>query len=766
MIEFHTGNNVDILKTFADNTFDSIVTDPPYELGFMNKHWDSSGIAYNVDMWKECLRVLKPGGHLAAFGGSRTYHRMACAIEDAGFEIRDQIMWVYGCLSEDTEILTLKGWMRIDEDIMTSSVLCYNIDNNSFVFQKPLNYFNYANEHTAYRIKSDKTDQIVSRNHRVIVERSGKLVFQKAETLKCEENIPILETLFDLPQSIYDTQSHTSIKKQDLLARLCEQNTGETKKKRNYSFNRYVVPCLREGISNTKKQAVKILFKQVQRKDSWHRIDEKQIRQNRNEVSWNGIDREQQSGVEGWSNILQKTRKLFANKICSLPERVHTNGKKRRVYNGTQAYNGSTCRKSAVTIRSCSSYKPQPTRQQAGELNAIQDKQRPQIVRSTITPIEYKGRVWCVEVETGAFVARRNGKIFVTGNSGFPKSLNISKALDKMAGVEREVVGYKRAGIQGKPFEESYPESSKKVAIETPATDSAKQWNGFGTALKPAHEPICVARKPLIGTVAENILQYGTGGLNIDGCRVDFKDKSDYEESTKKNQHEDFGTKPMENNTVYGDYSMIKPKNYQPSGRFPANLIHDGSEEVVKCFPETKSGKLNADCYKKDRNNSSMFAGDGIFDHNGYDTNSGSASRFFKTCQFSEEELSMIYCAKASPAERNEGCGGLDEKQIAHNTGNNHFIAPLGRETKTRNNHPTVKPVSLMQYLCRLITPPKGTILDPFSGSGTTGIAAIKEGFNAVLIDQNDDYITISKHRVAHAQKQTENHISQLQLSL
>ena len=108
------GNSLEVLKTLEDNSIDSIVTDPPYELGFMGKSWDKTGIAFNVELWKQALRVLKPGGHLIAFSGSRTYHRMAVAIEDAGFEIRDQILWLYGCYSEDTECLTDNGWKVVE----------------------------------------------------------------------------------------------------------------------------------------------------------------------------------------------------------------------------------------------------------------------------------------------------------------------------------------------------------------------------------------------------------------------------------------------------------------------------------------------------------------------------------------------------------------------------------------------------------------------------------------------------------------------------
>src|SRR5574343_1280181 len=140
------GDSLIALKDIAENSIDSIVTDPPYELGFMGKAWDNTGISNNVELWKECLRVLKPGGYLLSFSGTRTYHRMASAIEDAGFEVRDMIEWVYGCLSEDTEILTMNGWEHYHKDIILNPVLCYNVDKNSFEFHKPLGDFIYENK--------------------------------------------------------------------------------------------------------------------------------------------------------------------------------------------------------------------------------------------------------------------------------------------------------------------------------------------------------------------------------------------------------------------------------------------------------------------------------------------------------------------------------------------------------------------------------------------------------------------------------------------
>ena len=289
--------------------------------------------------------------------------------------------------------------------------------------------------------------------------------------------------------------------------------------------------------------------------------------------------------------------------------------------------------------------------------------------------------------------------------SGFPKSHDVSKAIDKMD-----------------------------------ATDAAKQWQGWGTALKPALEPITVARKPLIGTVAENVLRYGTGAINVDGTRVEFVSDADRKESTAKNQHADFGTAPITNNIVYGDYSMMKPKNYNPPGRWPANFIHDGSEEVVGLFPQSKStGGTNP-------SNPNVIYGkrDSLTYFNYGDL--GSAARFF-------------YCAKASKADRDAGCEHTErkptassefrpnhtEKAAAGEDGN-----PYGRWTPRHNNHPTVKPIDLMRYLCKLITPPGGIVLDPFMGSGSTGCAALLDGFKFIGMELDDAYFKIAEARITH----------------
>lgn len=262
--------------------------------------------------------------------------------------------------------------------------------------------------------------------------------------------------------------------------------------------------------------------------------------------------------------------------------------------------------------------------------------------------------------------------------TGFPKSHDVSKAIDRKLGAEDQRT-FKSKNPSDRPYHHEKGETSTgwrcpvRPDKTNSATDEAKQWDGWGTALKPSWEPIIVARKPFDGTVAANVLEHGTGALNIDGCRVSMSQAD-----------EDFIRKTARPNTAGQNYDgavmnlpAARTVNVHDKGRWPANLIHDGSDEVVGLFPE----------------------------------NGGSAARFF-------------YCAKASKSERGEG-----------------------------NDHPTVKPLALMRYLCRLVTPPGGIILDPFMGSGSTLVAAEAEGFRSVGIDLEANYCKIAETRLRRAAK-------------
>jgi DNA modification methylase len=438
------GDCFDVLKTIPDGSIDLILTDPPYGLSFMGKNWDH-GVP-GVQFWIEALRVAKPGAHLFAFGGTRTFHRLAVAIEDAGWEIRDTIMWVYG---------------------------------------------------------------------------SG------------------------FPKSLD-------------VSKAIDKCNGETGRLHKFT--------------------------------DWMRTTGLTARQ---------LDQITDTNMGG--------HYLTAASQPAIPTA------------------------------------------------ALWDMVRPH----------------CGEVPAW-----------------------VDELVQRIE-AEREVVGVKRAAI-GLPGA-GVPEEMKRVAITAPATEAAKTWQGWGTALKPALEPIIVARKPLTGTVAENVLQWGTGGINIDGCRVG---------TTKRVPGSVSRTDGQIYNGGWGQEGGSESGHNPNIGRWPANFIHDGSEEVVGLFPQSKStgGQAslgafrNGDVYGKGRDSrSSRDPGFG---------DPGSAARFF-------------YCAKASKSERGEG-----------------------------NTHPTVKPLALMKYLVTLGLPPGGTVLDPFCGSGTTALACKELGRNYICIEKELEYYRIACNRL------------------
>lgn len=443
--ELYQGEMQNVLMTFEENSIDSIVTDPPYELNFMGKGWDNTGIAFQKETWQKCFEVLKPGGYLLAFGGSRTFHRIACAIEDAGFEIRDTIMWLYG--------------------------------------------------------------------------------------------------------------------------------------------------------------------------------------------------------------------------------------------------------------------------------------------------------------------------------SGFPKSMNIGLAIDKKNGVESKVIGYQKGTMPdfrdvGKKQKEisgidklTFGQIENSERKEQPIYEVQNKWSGWGTALKPAFEPIIIARKPFKGSLVDNVLEYGVGGLNIDECRVEFNgDKWKAQKSGKTSRAY------QSEKTTTADGICEANEN----GRFPANVIltYDENDfgEVCGGFPDTKSGsKLITN---KEVNRKGLTSENPVFNTNncGFKTNikndsisnygdEGSASRYF-------------YCAKASKKDRDEGLDIFEEKQITDGCirTNSETARKFGANSALRKNiHPTVKPVELMQYLVRLVTPKGGTVLDCFMGSGSTGKAVMFENrernanYKFIGVEMTKDYLPICQTRIDYA---------------
>lgn len=400
--------------------------------------------------------------------------------------------------------------------------------------------------------------------------------------------------------------------------------------------------------------------------------------------------------------------------------------------------------------------------------------------------------------------------------SGFPKSHNISKALDGILGKQGK--GFKSAGDDGRKseFKQDLSKRSDYGYVYIPTNEDAKKWDGWGTALKPSVEPIVLARKPLEKglSIVENVLKWGTGGINIDGCRVEGA-KPDCKNIPIESW------RIMEGRT---DIPETTPQVYDSKqGRFPSNTILSHHYECeckglkkVKgssCSPEdvgkgrdgdfsngiygAKSSKITVshtdengeetvedwDCHedcpiriidmqsgvgKSVKSKRGNGIGKGFHGSNSeHDTerghsDSGGASRFFKHCNYSEQEKTyrFLYSAKASKSERNKGLDGFEEKISGSLIGTKNKTLKTGsnneRNNMNLNFHPTVKPVELMKYLVRLITPPNGIVLDPFCGSGTTGIACKLEGFNFVGMEQDAEYSKIAESRINNYKEEKE----------
>ena len=342
--------------------------------------------------------------------------------------------------------------------------------------------------------------------------------------------------------------------------------------------------------------------------------------------------------------------------------------------------------------------------------------------------------------------------------SGFPKSQNMGKAIDKKQGNDREVLGTKitNVGMQGNNFKRG----SESGEVEVTKGDS--EWEGWGTALKPAHEPIVMARKPISEkSIVDNVLKHGTGAINIDGCRVEGNDAKypdtnpDFRDQGKKSKEAigidklSFGQvsgaerkkvvrKSRSEDGVWTDgNSGMKAEGTQyadadPRGRFPANVMHDGSDVIVNEFPEGAKGSTTP----RNRGTVGMFGmpNDATPEY----ADEGSAARFF-------------YCPKTSKSERHSN---LDDHETSVGANGNKWTDQDYRKgdtkptTERKNTHPTVKPVELMKYLCRLVTPKGGTVLDPFMGSGSTGMAAKDEGFDFIGIEKEKEYFEICESRI------------------
>ena len=413
------GDCEDRMKELADNCIDQIITDPNYGILFMNKQWDVD--VPGIPIWKECYRVLKPAGFAFIMSSSRqdVYSENIHRLKMAGFDIAfDSLEWVYACCSSDTEVLTKEyGWMSGDQLHKTNQfklnqchILIYDKNHDRFKWSLPVQWNAYQIQDSLIRIKSDKTDQLITRNHRCIVERKGKLIYRTAETISKRIRVPYL---VEMPR-MSDNFSHISH---------LDSKTTKKKSKRSISL-----------FKNMQRQSQSQTAKRIQSPSS-RSLDRGTERE---ATSIN--DERKELGMEGGSDVLQNTWKLQKHQIRALSSSVQRNGKERWICNGTSINSRTITQSMFETNRDCSSSRSQSNQQQSNQSHSICIQSRSQIIRkqttykttlATTTREYYKGIVYCPTTETGCFLARRNGKIFITGNSGFPKAQNFAKAIDK-----------------------------------------------------------------------------------------------------------------------------------------------------------------------------------------------------------------------------------------------------------------------------------------------------------------------------------------------
>lgn len=671
-MELLLGNCLDRLKDLEDNSVDAIVTDPPYGLSFMGKKWDYD--VPSVDTWKECLRVLKPGGYLLSFAGTRTQHRMAVNIEDAGFEIRDMIAWVYGSgfpkslnIGKSVNQLETNEWSKIGKALD-------NVDQRSIIEVWKSNSNNV------------KIVEAQSLKNQIIVGQDTP-----------SENFVVLNVVQNRNQE-----------NSNLLVSFAEQNLNEAQ-----AINTKI---------NTALLSVETEIRQLQ--NNVRSVEQQS--QNQNHKYWNIFTA--QCDVKEWLN---------ENTVVN-----HKVDEALKTLRGNKKYSNEEI--TSVLCAELTNILKLTILNQSKTFQSLDTNQKTECV-SAINVIITEYTAECL-ISNTVDILKSKAVDKLQGNERVEYLAPIAYPDSNCWGTPNKNVSGNNWGIVG--ADDSGKGKGQGKAGMTPRTKGTSEFEGWGTALKPAHEPITVARKPIEKglSIAENCLKWGVGGINIDGCRVEYTDGTTEEQIRRKYSGSNEGNGSVTNNFGVKDIKMTSESTL--TGRFPANLIHDGSDEVVGLFPVCKQAK-NVGEFKQLESMRFSAGGEGVKKQK--QTNgeiiSASASRFF-------------YCAKASKAERNIGCEGLEEKASPNNLcsgsvqksgeGTRLDGKPLAKNT---NFHPTVKPIALMEYLIKLVSREGQVVLDPFMGSGTTGMACKKLDREFIGIEMMPEYMEIAKCRIEGVKK-------------
>ena len=596
------------LKELEDNSIDAIVTDPPYGLSFMGKKWDYD--VPSIDIWKECLRVLKPGGYLLSFAGTRTQHRMAVNIEDAGFEIRDMIAWIYASgfpksLNIGKAVDKLQGNEREElGDI------------------KPAGFKTAASGYTDTKAWSGKVSKGTSQ-----WEGWGTALKPAVESI----------TVALKP---FNTVPYCDIIEREVKELLCQlQQLAKT-----------VVKSSKSNQADTKGE-----------------LDIAQ---------WSV---EEYTSIQEGLSVLMGMLQLESERTLSLNIVL-----------------------SWLSI--------------LGEVLKLESKSTIEMKISLITELRTLNSLEWGNISQ-SIIQAKDSQINI-------QNADVLTVIGLFIGLEL-----------------------KLKAIQEPFVVENAILREREKTFAPNLSPIIMSRKPLSEkTVAQNCLKWGVGGINIDECRVEVKD------GDQKTRGGMTGNKSGRvGYMVKDENSTFISKIDDTTGRFPANLIHDGSDEVVGLFPQTKGATS-----RTDGKGVGMFAS-GNKEAGVIYPDSGSASRFFKACEFAEGEAQrFLYTAKASKRERNIGCEGLEltrhaDRNIDNGVGGDN---PRNRtNTPKQNFHPTVKPVALMEYLVKLVSREGQVVLDPFMGSGTTGMACKKLNREFIGIEMMEEYMEIAKARIDGVKK-------------
>jgi len=742
------GDAEKVLKRFPDNCIDAVVADPPYGLEFMNQDWDRQ--VPSTKFWKEVLRVMKPGAHLLSFFGTRTYHRGVVNIEDAGFEIRDMVVWIYGCVSEDTEILTTEGWKKYNEIQKGDKVFTFNLETGKIEIDEVKDVYIYHHKGKMINIVNDNTDQLLTLNHKVVCDiAKGELVSEGVPANRrkfvftgnwrwvyaCQ--LLNIASRVKLPLAgIYDGDISVGIEVAELVGWLIAEGhiTWHSNEKsiRIYqtSANNEYVELIRNLLNKlgihyeeyTREKTykgqkyVEYLWFICWEKNKWlfNKILEFFPEKNTKKPSWKLLRLKYEERLALINALMMGDGSGSGNQFYQYDEET---------LNLFQALCHITDIQARINKKKhCCALHFNPTT----EIQLLGSRRK-----KYIKVVEYEGIVWSISTNNMTYIARRNGKVFITGNSGFPKGQALDVLIDKELGKyeERKLLGWKKAGLGRNRLlnDDNWKGIGRAEApVTEPATPEAKKWQGWNTALKPACEPIVLARKPLSEkNVARNVLKWGTGGLNIDACRIPVDEKSMPSIRPPSGNH----SGGLYQGGFGNDDLGYVP---HPQGRYPANVILD---EVSAKMLDEQSGysKSHAHPRVSSPERATVYGKRNKIVTGTYYDDFGGASRFF-------------YCAKAGRDERFAYCQDCNE------------VVPQKEWEKHKNHklifHTTVKPLKLIEYLVRLVTPPNGIVLDPFFGTGTTGIACLKQGFRFIGIEIDPIYCRIAEHRLKPYVKQ------------